>query len=256
MSWYGLLRAIVTPFVHAAARLEVVGRENIPDTGPFILVANHQSFLDPIIVQVLCRRPLHTLAKSTQFTGLIMGWVMPRVYAIPTRRYRIDPQAVRVVLRRLAEGSGVGVYPEGERSWDAQLQPFRRGTIRLLLKAGVPIIPCGVAGSYDVWPRWSKTVRRRRVRVEFGEAIRWPAMDRREERNAFREEATAQLRQTLASLSSWRPQESDDATSEGSSEGERLPAWLETPASRRETLSGGVTGLIGPENESPYTHRR
>jgi 1-acyl-sn-glycerol-3-phosphate acyltransferase len=221
------------PFVHIVARVEVVGRENLPKAGPFILVANHQSFLDPIIVQVICRRPLHTLAKSTQFTGKFMGWVMPRVLAIPTRRYRIEPQAVRVVLRRLAEGEGVGVYPEGERSWDAQLQPFRRGTIRLLLKAGVPVIPCGVAGSYDVWPRWSEKVRRRRVRVEFGKAIHWPAMDRREERNAYLQEATEQLKETLASLSSWRLPGSAGATSEGMEGVETLPSWLEDPVSHR-----------------------
>jgi 1-acyl-sn-glycerol-3-phosphate acyltransferase len=233
MSWYRFFRAIMIPFVHAVARVEVVGRENLPKTGPFILVANHQSFLDPIIVQVICRRPLHTLAKSTQFTGKIMGWVMPRVYAIPTRRYRIEPQAVRVVLRRVAEGEGVGVYPEGERSWDAQLQPFRRGTIRLLLKAGVPVIPCGLAGSYDVWPRWSKKVRRRRVRVEFGKAIRWPAMDRREERNAFLQAATDELKETLASLSSWKHLGSAGAISEGRDGAEMLPSWLEDPVAHR-----------------------
>jgi 1-acyl-sn-glycerol-3-phosphate acyltransferase len=227
MTWYRFLRALMIPCVYAVARLEAVGRENIPKTGPFILVTNHQSFLDPIIVQVLCRRPLHTLAKSTQFTGKIMGWVMPRVNAIPTRRYRIEPQAVRVVLRHLANGDPVGVYPEGERSWDAQLQPFRRGTIRLLLKAGVPIIPCGVAGSYDVWPRWSKTLRRRRVRVEFGEAIRWPAMDRREERNAFLPEATEQLRETLASLSSWKHLESGEESSGVPADGRLQPPWLD-----------------------------
>lgn len=230
MSWYRVFQLIMTPFAHAVARLEVVGKENIPKTGPFILVPNHQSFLDPIIVQVLCRRPLHTLAKSTQFTGKIMGWIMPHVYAIPTRRYRIEPQAVRVVLRRLADGEAVGVYPEGERSWDARLQPFRRGTIRLLLKAGVPIIPCGLAGSYDVWPRWSKTLRRRRIRVEFGKAIQWPAMNRREERNAFLPEAAEHLREALASLSSWRHLESAKATSDGIAGGQRLPPWLEETA--------------------------
>ena len=112
----------------------------------------------------------------------------------------------------------MGVYPEGERSWDARLQPFRRGTVRLLLKAGVPIIPCGVAGSYDVWPRWSKTIRRRRVRVEFGQPIRWPAMDHREERNAFLPKATEQLAQTLAALSSWKDSGSGEPT---------LPDWLD-----------------------------
>lgn len=203
MSWYRLFRLILMPFVHAVARLDVVGKENLPKTGPFILVANHQSFLDPIIVQVICRRPLNTLAKSTQFTGRIMSWIMPRVCAIPTRRYRIEPQAVRVVLRRLAAGEAVGVYPEGERSWDAEVQPFRRGTIRLLLKSGVPIIPCGVVGSYDVWPRWSRTLRRKTVRVEFGKAIHWPAMHDRKERNAFLLEATRVLRDTMGTLASW-----------------------------------------------------
>jgi len=201
MSWYALLRLLAIPFAHLAARLEVVGKENIPRDGPFILVANHQSILDPILVQVVCPRPLYTLTKSTQFRGSVWGWIMPRVNAIPTRRYRIDPQAVRVVLRRLAQGEAVGVYPEGERSWDARLQPFRRGTIRLLLKAGVPVVPCWVAGSYDVWPRWSKTIRRRRVRVEFGQPLQWPALDRRVDRDAMLPDAVEALRSTLESLS-------------------------------------------------------
>ncbi|NNM04499.1 MAG: 1-acyl-sn-glycerol-3-phosphate acyltransferase [Gemmatimonadetes bacterium] len=222
MSWYEAFRVVLTPFVHAAARLDVVGRENIPSSGPFILVANHQSYLDPIIVQVLCPRPLHTLAKSTQFTGKFMGWVMPRTNAIPTRRYRIEPQAVRVVLRRLAEGKGVGVYPEGERSWDAEIQPFRRGTIRLLLKAGVPVVPCGLAGAYDVWPRWSKKLRRGRIRVEFGKPFQWPTMHDRAERNAFLPEAARQLRETLVALSSWELLDLPATDPAGA-----LPSWLE-----------------------------
>ncbi len=216
MTWYGFFRGMLKPFLHAACCFEVSGLENLPSAGPFILVANHQSFLDPIIVQTICRRPLHTLAKSTQFSGKFMGWAMPRVNAIPTRRYRVEPQAVRVVLRSLAEGKAVGVYPEGERSWDSGMQPFRRGTIRLLLKAGVPVVPCGVAGAYDVWPRWSKTIRRARVRVEFGEPICWPAMDDRAQRNEYLPEATKQLTDALTKLSSWDLQAQPDSR----------PPWL------------------------------
>ena len=210
----------------------MVGVENIPASGPFILVANHQSYLDPIFAQALCPRPLHTLAKSTQFTGKIMGWLMPRTNAIPTRRYRIEPQAVRVVLRRLAAGDAVGVYPEGERSWDARIQPFRRGTIRLLLKSGVPVVPCGLAGTYDVLPRWSKSVRRSRVRVEFGTPIRWPAMDDREERNAALPEAAELLKRTLEDLSRWEPPGQGHAARPVDTEPgmEEMPAWLQTPA--------------------------
>jgi 1-acyl-sn-glycerol-3-phosphate acyltransferase len=221
MTWYGFFRGLVMPFVHAICWLEVVGEENIPATGPFILVPNHQGFLDPLIVGVVCKRPLYALAKSTQFAGKFMSWLMPRVNAIPTRRYRVEPQAVRVVLRCLAEGKAVGIYPEGERCWDGEIQPFRRGTIRLLLKAGVPVVPCGVAGSYDVMPRWSKTIRRARVRVEFGEPILWPAMDDRDQRNAFRPEATEQLMEALKELSRWDLPEKPDSR----------PPWLKGPCS-------------------------
>jgi 1-acyl-sn-glycerol-3-phosphate acyltransferase len=113
------------------------------------------------------------------------------------------------------------VYPEGERSWDAELQPFRRGTIRLLLKAGVPIVPCGLAGAYDVWPRWSKSTRRRTIRVEFGEPFRWPAMNSREERNAFLPQAAAELKARLSALSSWNLLETERPSAMKS-----LPSWL------------------------------
>lgn len=216
MTWYGFFRGLLIPFVHAICYLEVVGKKNVPSTGPCIVVANHQGFLDAIIVQTICERPLHTLAKSTQFAGKFMGWVMPRVNAIPTRRYRVEPQAVRVVLRSLAEGKAVGIYPEGERSWDGGIQPFRRGTIRVLLKAGVPVVPVGISGSYDLLPRWSRTIRRANVRVEFGEPIVWPAMDKRHEREAFRPEATKQLMEVLTRLSRWDSMERKDSR----------PPWL------------------------------
>jgi 1-acyl-sn-glycerol-3-phosphate acyltransferase len=203
MTWYSFFQNVLGAFLAVICRMEVVGKENLPSSGPFIVVANHQSVLDPIMVQVACRRPLHTLTKSTQFASGFFRWILPRINAIPTRRYRIDPQAVRMVLRRLSEGKGVGIYPEGERSWDAHIQPFRRGTVRLLLKAGVPVVPCGVRGSYDVWPRWSRSIRRQEVSVTFGEPIRWPAMDTRRERDASLVEASRLLRDRLTALSSW-----------------------------------------------------
>ncbi|MEZ4414682.1 MAG: lysophospholipid acyltransferase family protein [Gemmatimonadota bacterium] len=172
-----LMRYVLMPLL---AKVDVEGREHIPRQGPFFLIPNHQSVLDPLIVQALCRRTVFSMTKSTQFSSKLMRWLLPRIGAFPVRRYRIDAQAVRTVLRLIEEGQGVGIYPEGERSWDGQLQPLRRGTIRVLLKAGVPIIPVGIAGSYDVWPRWSRRPRRCRVRLRYGEPIVFgPHADRR-----------------------------------------------------------------------------
>lgn len=209
LSWYAFLRIVAKGLVALGTRMEVEGLENIPDTGPFFLVGNHQSVLDPILVQSACPRPVHTFTKSTQFAGAFSRWLTTRVNGIPTRRYRIDPQVVRVALRRLSEGKAVGVYPEGERSWDGTLQPFRQGTVRLLLKAGAPVVPCGISGSYDVWPRWSRKISRRRVVLRFGAPIRWPAMQDRRERDAAVPAATEALRRALFDLGAWGDGASD-----------------------------------------------
>lgn len=164
-------------------QLQTEGLENIPADGPFLLIANHQSVLDPLLIQSICPRVVYTMAKSTQFAHPIMRWLMPRICSFPVRRYQIDPQAVRYTLQRLHDGEGVGIYIEGERSWDGRLQPARLGTLRLILKAGVPVVPTTIAGSYDVWPRWHRAIRPAPVHIRFGEPLRFPRLDRREDRD-------------------------------------------------------------------------
>ena len=80
----------------------------------------------------------------------------------PVRRYDIDPVSLRNAMRVLSFGGLVGIYPEGERTWDGQMLPFRTGTIRFLLAAGVPIIPAGISGAFENQPRWGKDRRPRR----------------------------------------------------------------------------------------------
>lgn len=174
-------RRVLAPLV---ARMDVAGTENVPRTGPFFLLPNHQSILDPILVQGFCPRRVHSMTKSTQFGSPIMYWLLPRIGAFPTRRYRIDPQTVRTALRLLDAGEGVGIYVEGERTWDGRMQPLRRGAVRLILKAGVPVVPVGIVGSYDVWPRWSKRPRRADVRVRYGPPLEFGRHDNRVEREA------------------------------------------------------------------------
>lgn len=202
MNWYSVFRWVVRGVVGILVRLEVTGRENIPERGPFLLIANHQGTLDPLLVQGSCHRTVHTFTKSTQFSsGPVFRWLLPRINAIPARRYRVDPQVVRIALRLLKRGEAVGIYPEGERSWDGTLQPFRRGTVRLILKAGVPVVPCGIAGSFRAWPRWSRRPTRARVSVRFGEPIHFGVHDRRHEREEALEATTARIARVLVALS-------------------------------------------------------
>ena len=195
LKWF--VRFVLMPTL---TRTRAEGVENIPKRGPFFLVPNHQSVLDPLIIQAMCPRTVHSMTKSTQFANPFMRYLLPRIAAFPTRRYRVDPQTVRVALRNIEAGHGVGLYPEGERSWDGQLQPLRRGTLRLLLKTGAPVVPVGISGSYDVWPRWSKRPRRCPVRVRFGTPIHFGAHHTRTEREAVLPEATVRLERALKEL--------------------------------------------------------
>ena len=177
--------------------LEVRGLENVPREGPFLVFANHQSFLDPILVQAVCPRILHSMAKSTQFGSAAFRRLMTQLYAFPVRRFETDPQAVRQVLRRLNAGHGVVIYIEGERSWDGRLQPLRIGTVRLALKAGVPIIPVRIDGAYDAWPRWDRKIKRARIHIEFRAPMHLPKADSKADRERLLGAALEQITAAL-----------------------------------------------------------
>ncbi len=200
MTLYGFAQRLVRTLWPLLGRLDVHGLENVPENGPFLLIANHQSYLDPILIQAVIRRPIYTMAKSTQFSDRFFRGLMKRLKSFPVRRFEIDPQAVRTVLRHLGHGQGVGIYIEGERSWDGRLQAPRLGTIRLILKAGVPVVPCGIRGAYDVWPRWDRRIRRGDVRIRFGTPLRFPRLDDRRARDAQLPEAQRRLMSEIARL--------------------------------------------------------
>jgi 1-acyl-sn-glycerol-3-phosphate acyltransferase len=200
LPFYAIARAILRSLLPLKAPMSAHGLGNIPKDGPFILVANHQSLLDPIAVQVACPRVVRSLTKSTQFRKKPMNWLLQQLGAIPVRRFRTDPQAVRMVLRHLSAGAVVGIYPEGERSWDGRLQPFRRGTLRLLLAAGVPVVPAAVRGTFNVWPRWSKRLLRSPIEVRFGRPIVFAPAPDRPTREARIPEAERALRRAFREL--------------------------------------------------------
>lgn len=177
--------------------VDVLGLEHVPRSGAFLLISNHQSFLDPILVQAVCPRILHSMAKSTQFGSRAFRTLMTQLYAFPVRRFEVDPQAVRQVLRRLRQGNGVALYIEGERSWDGELQKPRMGAVRLALKAGVPIIPCRVDGAYEAWPRWDRKIKRHRVRVEFRPPLHLPQLEGRAAREPHVEEAADRIMRAI-----------------------------------------------------------
>ena len=201
MSFYRFAQLTTRALWPLVGRLHVTGLGHIPGEGPFLLVANHQSYLDPILIQTVVRRPVYTMAKSTQFSDRLTGGLLKRLNSFPVRRFETDPQAARIVLRRLREGHGVGIYIEGERSWDGRLQRPRLGVLRLILKAGVPVVPCGISGAYDVWPRWDRSLRRGAIRIAFGAPMTFPQLDDRAARERLLPTVEDRVMDELARLS-------------------------------------------------------
>ena len=155
----------ITAFFKWKADLTFHNQELIPKQGPFIMIMNHESYLDPILISTLSPRRIGFFTKSTSFADRILQHVFRAYRCLPTRRYEVDPHVIRRALKRLKSGHAVGVFPEGERTWDGQLLGFKYNTVRLLMSAQVPIVMVKISGAYDVLPRWSHRINKGVIRV-------------------------------------------------------------------------------------------
>ncbi|HET9871714.1 MAG TPA: lysophospholipid acyltransferase family protein [Propionibacteriaceae bacterium] len=145
---------LFTPFVRLAFRPTVEGAENIPDTGPAILVSNHISAGDTFTLPAVIRRRVTYPAKVELFTGKswrdrVVAWFLVRVGQLPMDRSggRASATGMDGVLNVLRQGQLLGIYPEGTRSPDGRLYKGKTGVARLVLAAGVPVIPVGMINS-------------------------------------------------------------------------------------------------------------
>jgi 1-acyl-sn-glycerol-3-phosphate acyltransferase len=153
--------------------LKVWGSEHVPPTGGVLLISNHQSVLDPVLVVVKLKRSASFFARASLFEHRFFAWLIRKLNAFPVRRGEGDVGAVREMIRRLNEGYAVNLYPEGTRTHDGQIGAINRGVALVVRKAkGIPIIPVVIDGSFQSWPRWRKLLRPYPVRLLYG-----PKMD-------------------------------------------------------------------------------
>lgn len=126
----------------------ITGRDRIPESGPALLVANHQSFLDPMLVALACpRRQIHYMAKEELFRVPTSRHMMLGLGAFPVDRRGPGKATLAHVLKLLREGRVVCLFAEGTRSKDGRLREFQAGFARLAKKTGAPVIPVALQGS-------------------------------------------------------------------------------------------------------------
>jgi len=154
-------------------RARVVHPERLPMTGPLLIAANHQSYLDPPLIGSFARRrPLSFIAKAGLFNFGPFGWLIRSLNSVPIREDSGDTGAIKEVLRRLEAGHAVLIFPEGTRSPDGAMHEFKRGVALLVKRAKCPVIPVAVEGCWDAWPPEGKIrLFGKRIALMFGEPI-------------------------------------------------------------------------------------
>jgi 1-acyl-sn-glycerol-3-phosphate acyltransferase len=151
--WYDGIRWLSLTGMTLAFSLRLDGVDNVPRSGPALLIANHQSFLDPLLVGIAARRHLRYLARQTLFRHRFLAWLMRSLNAVPIDQEGFARAGLKTILDQLQEGRAVLVFPEGERTHDGDIHPLRAG-VHLLVKRGrAPIVPVGIAGAFTAWPR-------------------------------------------------------------------------------------------------------
>jgi len=183
--FYWVLKNIILgPLVKFLWRPWVEGLENIPE-GPIILAPNHLSFMDSLFMPMMLDRRVVFLGKSDYFDKWYMSWFFKGVGVIPVRREggEAGEASLKAGLEQLNKGLAVAIYPEGTRSPDGRLFRGKTGVARMAVRAGVPVIPVGLIGTYDVQPHNKKLPRFRgiRVGVRFGRPLEFARYEGKED---------------------------------------------------------------------------
>ena len=172
---YALARAFCLVLFRALWRPVLVGRENIPPTGPVILASNHLSFIDSIVIPLAVPRPVVFLAKAEYWQGRSPAAWPRRLFfaafdAVPVQRHQqADAQAsLQLALGILRRGDVFGLYPEGTRSRNGRLYRGRTGVGWLALASGAPVVPVGLVGTDRVQPVDARWPRPHHVTITFG----------------------------------------------------------------------------------------
>ena len=205
---YLISRLILRPLFLLVFRPHVVGRENVPATGPFIIASNHLSFIDSMAIPLMSPRRVGYLAKAEYFTGSgIRGWFTKTWFtalgALPVERqtHRAAQEALDTAMSVLRDGGGFGIYPEGTRSRDGRLARGKTGVAWLALTADCPVVPVAILGTDRIQPVGASWPRPHRFTVHFGVPLTFPEHRGQAGSNRARRDVTDRIMNAIAELS-------------------------------------------------------
>lgn len=167
--WYSFCRIVCWTFCRLLFRFRYSGGDDVPATGPLLVVSNHQSHLDPVLIGVACPRQVGALARASLFVGPF-GWLIRSFGAVPVERGSATG-GIRALLGMLRAGEAAIVFPEGTRTLDGKLQPFQSGFAAIARRGGATIVPTTIDGAFAALPRGAVLPRPRQISLSFHQPI-------------------------------------------------------------------------------------
>lgn len=169
--FYTLIRGLVVAVCVGYTRARVIGKHNIPKSGPFLLAPIHRSNIDTPLAAAVTSRRMRFMGKDSIWKFKPIGWVISSLGAFPVTRGSADREALKRCISVLESGEPLVLFPEGTRQSGPIVQPLFDGAAYVAVKAGVPIIPVGIGGSEGVMPKGSKMIYPRKCVLVVGEPI-------------------------------------------------------------------------------------
>lgn len=153
MVFYRCTQFIGNILVRILFRVKVIGKDNIPKNGRIIVCANHESLLDPVIIGILFPRPIHFMAKKELFKNKFLNIIITALGAFPVNRKSADLSAIRTSIDILRKEKVLGIFPEGKRIIEENIENAKPGIALITIKAKSPIVPVLIQSKYKIFSK-------------------------------------------------------------------------------------------------------
>ena len=197
---YHTVRTIVTVFCRVWCRMSIEGRENFPESGPFILAPTHRSIIDTPVASGVYPRRMRFMGADKWWSNRRFGQLLTALGGFPVSRGSADREALRRCIAVIEGGEPLVLFPEGERKSGLTVQPLFEGAAYVAMKTGVPIIPVGIGGSERAMPKGAKFIYPRKMHVIVGAPLTVSSIGSFKEQRAAARQMTTDLHAEMQRL--------------------------------------------------------
>ena len=201
---YPIGKRIIPPIVKLLWVNEINGLDNLPKQGPFIIAANHSSYMDHFMMSLLVpylNKKIHFLAKKEHFNNIFKSLWHNYAGAIPIDRESGGQETLKWAIKALNEGKIVGIHPEGTRSLTGKLQKAKTGIARLALLSKAPVLPIGLIGTFEILPKGKCIPKFKKAAIKIGKPMYFKQYYNKKINKRILREVTTKIMKEIARLS-------------------------------------------------------